>query len=135
MIANAETLRVIHQWVEKAENDLKTAAHTLKLGAECPTDTVCFHAQQCVEKYLKALLVFHEIEFYRTHDIGALLMLLPVHLRPDLSHEEQARLADYAVAARYTGDYEEVSLNEARSATELARRVRGQVRSPQAGEC
>ena len=33
------------------------AVHTLKLGADGPTDTVCFHAQQCIEKYLKALLV------------------------------------------------------------------------------
>jgi hypothetical protein len=44
MIDNAETLRVIRQWVAKAENDLKNATHTLKLGADCPTDTVCFHA-------------------------------------------------------------------------------------------
>ena len=47
---------------EQGENDLKNAAHTLKL-AECPTDTVCFHAQQCVEKYLKASLVVLEIAF------------------------------------------------------------------------
>jgi len=42
-------LAVVREWVVKAENDLKTAAHTLKLKEECPTDTVCFHAQQCVE--------------------------------------------------------------------------------------
>ena len=52
-----KVLTVISEWVIKAENDLTTAAHTLKLGEDCPTDTVCFHAQQCVEKYLKALLV------------------------------------------------------------------------------
>jgi HEPN domain-containing protein len=48
--------RVAAEWVKKAEDDLKTAAHTLKLGKTCPTNTVCFHAQQCVEKYLKAYL-------------------------------------------------------------------------------
>jgi len=32
-------------------------AHTLKLGEDCSTDTGGFHAQQCVEKYLKAYLV------------------------------------------------------------------------------
>lgn len=31
-----------------AENDIKNAAHTIKLGEQCPTGTVCFHAQQCV---------------------------------------------------------------------------------------
>lgn len=68
MIANAETLRVIHQWVQKADNDLKNATHTLKLGETCPTDTVCFHAQQCAEKYLKALLVFEGKDISKTHN-------------------------------------------------------------------
>jgi HEPN domain-containing protein len=46
------------EWATEADNDLKTAAHTLKLADKCPTDTVCFHAQQCVEKYLKAFLAY-----------------------------------------------------------------------------
>lgn len=46
----------------QAKNDLTNAAHVLKLAAACPTDTVCFHAQQCVEKYLKALLVLDGID-------------------------------------------------------------------------
>jgi HEPN domain-containing protein len=36
---------VAREWINKAENDLKNATHTLKLGADGPTDTVCFHAQ------------------------------------------------------------------------------------------
>jgi len=46
-------LQVVHERVVKAGNDLKNATHTLTLGAECPTDTVCFHAQQCIEKSIK----------------------------------------------------------------------------------
>ena len=119
----------------KAENDLQNAAHTLQLGDTGPLDTVCFHAQQCVEKYLKALLCFYEIDFYRTHDITVLLTLLPAHLRPEMSEEEQARLGDYAVAMRYPGDTEPVSLTEAERAVQIARRVRTQVRRrlPKAG--
>ena len=121
-------LHLVRQWVMKAENDLRNATHTLKLGDTGPLDTVCFHAQQCVEKYLKALLCFCEVDFYRTHDLGALMALLPAHLRPELSAEEQARLGDYAVATRYPGDYEPVSLDEAKRAVQMARRVRNQVR-------
>ena len=83
-----EVALVAGQWALKAENDLKNAAHTLKLGADCPTDTVCFHAQQCVEKYLKALLTLHGIEFSRIHHISALLALVPARVRPDLTAEE-----------------------------------------------
>jgi predicted nucleotidyltransferase len=70
-----EVLEVTRQWVAKAESDLKTAAHILRLKVDCPTDAVCFHAQQCVEKYLKALLVLNGIEFSRTHQISVLVAL------------------------------------------------------------
>jgi HEPN domain-containing protein len=123
-----QVVLVVGQWVQKAENDLKTAAHTLKLGAVCPTDTVCFHAQQCVEKYLKALLVVRGIEFSRIHHLSALVTLLPVRVRPDLTPEEQERLTDYAVSTRYPGDYEPIPLTEARQAVRIARRVRNQAR-------
>ena len=65
MAGNDRIAQVVSEWVEKAENDLKNAAHTIKMGEDCPTDTVCFHAQQCVEKYLKAFLVSTGIDFRR----------------------------------------------------------------------
>lgn len=86
------------------------------------------HAQQCVEKYLKALLVLHGIEFERVHQIGALISRLPARLRPDLTQEEQERLTDYAVSTRYPGDYERIPLAEARQAVQIARRVRKHIR-------
>lgn len=119
---------VAFEWTAKAENDLTTAAHTLKLGKDCPTDTVCFHSQQCVEKYVKALLVWREIRFPRTHSIADLLRLVPLGIRPELSPEEQERLTDYATVARYPGAYESISLTEAREAVRVARRVRREIR-------
>lgn len=123
-----EVARVIQQWVQKADNDLKNATHTLKLGRAAPTDTICFHAQQCVEKYLKALLIHKDRDFSKTHFLSALLDLLPANLRPDLSTEEQELLTDYAVSARYPGDWEPISLAEARRAVQVARRIRKQIR-------
>ncbi len=122
-------LHVVRQWVQKAENDLTNAEHALKLGPRCPTDTVCFHAQQCVEKYLKALLVAQEIDLARTHHISTILTLAPARIRPELSPEEQALLTDYAVSTRYPGDYEVIPLAEARRAVKIARRLRRQVRA------
>ena len=65
----------VRRWVEKAEHDLRNAEYVLGLAEDCPTDTVCFHCQQCVEKYLKALLIHHGIDFPRTHDLVVLLNL------------------------------------------------------------
>ena len=121
-------LVVVRGWVAKAENDLKTAAQTLKLGADCPTDTVCFHAQQTVEKYLKALLVLRGIDFPKTHDIEELTSRVPPPDRPEIPEDAQARLTDYATVMRYPGDYEPVGLSEARRTVSVARRVRRQIR-------
>ncbi|HOX38879.1 MAG TPA: HEPN domain-containing protein [Candidatus Brocadiia bacterium] len=119
---------VCAEWVEKAENDLKNAAHTLRMGKECPSDTVVFHAQQCVEKYLKALLIWNSIEFPKTHDIEHLTGLMPTDVNHGLTVEEQRILTSYAIAARYPGDQEMPSISEAREAVRLARRVRSAIR-------
>jgi HEPN domain-containing protein len=128
MPGNERVLRVVGEWVEKAENDLKNAAHTIALDEECPADTVGFHAQQCVEKYLKAFLTARGIDFPKTHDIGELIALMPRGVRVGLSVDEQRRLTAYATITRYPGDYDPVSLAEARRAVALARRVRAAVR-------
>ncbi|MBP8130926.1 MAG: HEPN domain-containing protein [Candidatus Hydrogenedentes bacterium] len=123
-----ELVAVVREWVVKAENDLKNAAHTLKPGQDCPTDAVCFHAQQCVGKYLKALLVWRCVRFPKTHCIGALHSLVRWDGRPEISPEEQERLTDFATSTRYPDVYESISLNEAHEAVKLARRVRRDIR-------
>ncbi len=120
---------VVREWVIKAENDLKTAVQTLKLGSKCPTDTVAFHAQQCAEKYLKALLVLRSTAFPRIHDLEALVRLTPSGVLANWPLEEQRRLTAYATLTRCPGDYEPISSSEARQAVRIARRVRKEIRA------
>jgi HEPN domain-containing protein len=124
----ADLITQVREWLFKADNDLKNAAHTLKLGKECPTDTVCFHAQQCVEKHIKALLVFRGTLFPKTHEIAVLRALLPPKLRPKLDRKIQERLTHYATVLRYPEEEPDVTLMEARKAVAIARRVRKEVR-------
>lgn len=119
---------LVREWVEKAESDLLTAVHTLRLGDKCPCDTVCFHAQQCVEKYLKACLVFASIDFPRTHEVERLVALLPRRAAFSLSREQQRRLTEYATVLRYPGDYPPIALAEAKKSVALARRARRETR-------
>jgi len=123
-----KVITVVGEWVEKAENDLKNAAYTLEMDDECPTDTVCFHAQQVVEKYLKALLVFKGIPFPKSHNIEDIIALLPPSSRPRLAEKDQDKLTEYAAVTRYPGDYEPISLDEAKKAVRIARHVRRQLR-------
>jgi len=123
-----DRLLMVRKWIEKAEHDLQTAAHSLKLGKAGPTDTICFHVQQCVEKYLKALLHARGITFAKTHDVHKLLTLLPLVDRPMLDQEMQERLTDYATVSRYPDIIADPTLAEARKAVAIARRIRREVR-------
>lgn len=44
------------EWINKAEGDLTTARRELRARTAPNYDAECFHAQQCAEKYMKALL-------------------------------------------------------------------------------
>ena len=68
------------EWVGKAEGDFATVEREARARKNPNYDGVCFHAQQCAEKYLKALAVELDLPFLRTHDLVILLeQLLPVY--------------------------------------------------------
>lgn len=127
MPENEQVEAVAREWLEKASNDLRSAAYLLKMK-DCPTDTVCFHAQQCVEESVKALLVIQGTDLRKTHDLGELTTLLPSRLQSLLSDEEQDRLTEYATVTRYPGNYEPISLAEGRRAVNTARRIHREIR-------
>lgn len=122
------TVVVVREWLAKAENDLLTATHTLKLGRRCPTDVVCFHAQQCAEKYLKAYLVYRGLDFPKTHDLEALAARLRNGRSLGLSQDDLATLKRYATVTRYPGA-EAISLSEARRAVSASKRLRRVIRT------
>jgi HEPN domain-containing protein len=113
----------VAQWLARAREDMK-AAEILSGPDASAWAAAAFHAQQAAEKYLKALLVEHQIEFARTHDLGQLLDLLASR---SLSLAESLRGAEalsmYAVEARYPGDWLQPGRAEADDALEIARQV------------
>jgi len=118
---------LVGQWIEKAHLDLDVACNLVSQGARF-FPAAAFHAQQAAEKYLKALLVHHQIEFPRTHDLGELLDLLAPVEGPLVSLlAEATALNPYSVDMRYPGEMPEISDGEAKQATELARAVRDAV--------
>jgi HEPN domain-containing protein len=58
------------EWIDKAEGDFATARREIRIRKAPNYDAVCFHAQQCVEKYLKARLQEADLSFGRTHDLS-----------------------------------------------------------------
>ncbi len=111
------------QWLKKAENDVITARQTLALK-DGPTDTPCFHAQQAVEKSLKALLTANGIVFPYTHDVIALLDM-SIDLMAELAcfREVCAELSAYGVDVRYPGDFVDPPREDAHSALKVAENI------------
>ena len=128
MSASADVIALVRQWIAKAEEDLRTAEHTLTLKRRCPFATVCFHAQQCIEKYLKALLASLSIDFPRIDDLAELVALLPAGYTIPLLPAQMERLTDYATVTRYPGEREPLTRADAKEAIASARAARRAVR-------
>ena len=118
---NAQQLpRKPYGWLERACSDLLLGKIAIQTAGVLPEDA-CFHAQQCVEKALKALLTRYEIQFPRTHAIELLLDLLKeagIAVSNDV--DESFVLSQYAVQTRYPGEWEPVTKEEAQHAVEQA---------------
>lgn len=105
-------------WLRYAVSDLQLAQ--MSGAPNVMLESLSYHAQQCAEKALKAVLVACHIPVPRTHSIGLLLDLLPRHMALPEDMEEAATLTDYAVMCRYPGDAEPVTESEYERAVHLA---------------
>ena len=108
-------------WLRYAKSDLELARIEKPEGVLL--ENLCFHAQQAAEKTLKAVLIFFEIDFPRTHNIRTLLDLLPEGVDVPQEVEESAILTDYAVESRYPRKSEPVDDEEYRQVLGLAEAV------------
>lgn len=117
----------VRQWLLKAEEDFNAAKSLLSYGTSFLA-TVCFHSQQAAEKYLKAFLTYHQVEFPKTHDIDELLDLVAT---TDSKLSESLRdtivLTNYSVNVRYPVDLSNMTANDAQQAIQLAEKVRSLV--------
>ena len=93
------------EWVSKAEGDYAIVERESRARKNPSYDGVCFHAQQCAEKYLKARLCEASIHFEKVHDLFALLeQVLVVEPLWESYRADLAYLSDFAVHFRYPGE-------------------------------
>jgi HEPN domain-containing protein len=108
-------------WLVRAAQGLGAAAHEFKADPPFLADIV-FHAQQAVEKSMKAFLTWHSTPFRKTHlleELGESCLTLDSTLRPFV--DKAVPLTQYAWKFRYPGEPEEPSTEEAQAALEIAR--------------
>lgn len=108
-------------WLEFALADLSIARVELPVGGKY--ELLLFHAQQAVEKSLKAILTYNEIEFPYTHNLQRLVELVPDS--PD-QHElllASTVLTEYSVITRYPGEFEPVDFARYQRLLKIAEQV------------
>ena len=112
----------VKEWIAKAEGDFSVACRERRVRKSPNWDAVCFHSQQCVEKYLKALLIHYGVMPPKTHDLVLLDGLLtPVCDGWSWPLEELRFLTRAAVAFRYPG--ESADKEEAIEALKIVRKI------------
>ena len=116
------------EWVVKAEEDFQAASALARLRKHPVRNAVCFHCQQCVEKYIKSRLDEDDIPFPKIHDLPRQLdMVVKVEPLWEAMRKSMTMLARYASLFRYPGDT--ATAGEAKSALAACRSLRAEMRS------
>lgn len=110
------------EWFEFAEKDLQAA----KMLFKEINHITCFHCQQSAEKYIKGLLVFFQINFKKSHNLSYLLELLDKNI-PNNIMEAVEYLNEFAVEARYPGQFSTVSDEETEKALEYCTNIKNHI--------
>ena len=113
--------------VQRGEADYVTVQQLLSTANPLLHNIICFHAQQCIEKYLKAWLQEANMPVLRTHNLEELLALI-VPTLPDWSawQPDFKVITKYAVEPRYPGD--PVTVENTEHASSICEEVRQAVR-------
>jgi len=112
---------VVKKWLTIARGDLKMAYLSVTHDKNL-TEQTCFHAQQCVEKSLKAFLVFKNVNFPKTHSIEYLYSNCK-ELDKDFENLRTGNLSLYAIESSSPKDFTNPSYEEATESYDIAKEV------------
>jgi len=113
----------VKEWVQKAEEDFNIVERESRVRKHPSFNGICFHAQQCIEKLMKAWLIKKKKLPSKTHDLLILNELLIENgLLLNCSRDELRELSIGAVIFRYPGENADKEM--AQGAKKLCRRLR-----------
>jgi HEPN domain-containing protein len=119
---------LVEEWVRKGVADLQTAKRESRVRRNPNFDAVCFHAQQAVEKMLKARLSSMKRDIPRTHDLTQLLdALLDAEPLWEAWSPALDELVSYAVEFRYPGEMatRDMAREALKNALSICKEIRG----------
>ena len=96
---------ILQQWLDKANDDLRSAEYLSTMYHPTPDEIICFHCQQSAEKYLKAFMFTHDNDPEKTHDLEELFKICQKNNASFSSLLSKLQfLNEYAVLPRYPNE-------------------------------
>jgi HEPN domain-containing protein len=114
---------ILQQWLNKGNDDLRSAEYLSSMHHHTPNEIICYHCQQSAEKYLKGFLFLHDIEPPKTHDLNDLLeMCAEINNNFSVLSPKMSILKTYAVTTRYPNELG-ITSDDMKTAIEYAKDV------------
>jgi HEPN domain-containing protein len=114
---NTEVIR----WLHYATEDIESARSLLNL--QISFRNVSYLSQQCIEKAIKACYISRNQNFDKSHNLEYLRRMLEGNWLWKENAPDLTLLTEFAIEARYPGDWEEVAEEEAVEALQTAELV------------
>jgi len=118
----------LKNWLFRANEDILVIEKLFSSEPEIFASSICFHAHQAIEKFFKAFLVFHNIDFPKTHDLDFLLIECK-KINDKIFDIDLGSLTDFAVSIRYPDDFYLPDMNETSFYHNLSLKVKELVES------
>jgi HEPN domain-containing protein len=119
----------MRQWIAIADRDLLAARHMAQTMRPVQDEIICFHCQQCAEKYLKWVIVFYDIDPPKVHDLEHIGKLCET-IEPRFSelYDKCVVLTRYGVLPKYPNEMQ-IDTEDTKRAISYAQTVRDFVRN------
>jgi HEPN domain-containing protein len=93
---------ITKDWLRSAEDDIKIIGRII--DDDSLTHQVAFHAQQAIEKALKAVMEEYEVKIIRTHSLETLFAQLNLFIQLSVDITIIKKLDQLYIDARYPGN-------------------------------
>ena len=90
----------LKNWLFRANEDIAVINNLFNSYPSFYASSICYHAQQAVEKFLKAFLVFHSVDFKKTYDVDFLHAECKA-IYPNGNNIELRSIAKFSINMRY----------------------------------
>lgn len=111
-----------NNWVKRAQDDIKNAE--VLLDKKILPWIICFHCQQAIEKYIKALQVIYLKDYTREHNLLHLVQSLRNHIQIDDYASDLVYISNFYIATRYpTGQDTQITVSDAEEVLRLTKKL------------